>query len=110
MESALLIIHAILAIILIIVVLIQRAEGGALGIGGGSDGMSPRGSADVLTRTTAIIAVFFVISSISLTILSMRSSDRSLDFNDTDTISSSPFKVRKIIVRWAQGQAKDTYR
>ena len=88
MESALLIIHAILAIILIIVVLIQRAEGGALGIGGGSDGMSPRGSADVLTRTTAIIAVFFVISSISLTILSMRSSDRSLDFNDTDTISS----------------------
>ena len=46
MESALLIIHAILAIILIFVVLIQRAEGGALGIGGGSDGMSPRGSAD----------------------------------------------------------------
>ncbi len=88
METALLIIHAILAIILIIVVLIQRAEGGALGIGGGSDGMSPRGSADALTRTTAIIAVFFVISSISLTILSMRSSDRSLDFNDTDTIST----------------------
>ena len=36
MESALLIIHAILAVVLIIVVLIQRAEGGALGIGGGS--------------------------------------------------------------------------
>ena len=49
MESILLVIHAILALLLIVVVLIQRAEGGALGIGGGSDGMSPRGSADVLT-------------------------------------------------------------
>jgi len=54
METTLLIIHAILAVVLIIVVLVQRAEGGALGIGGGSDGMSPRGSADILTRTTAI--------------------------------------------------------
>ena len=84
MENALLIIHAILALILIIVVLIQRAEGGALGIGGGSDGMSPRGSADVLTRTTTIIAVLFVITSISLTVLSLRSSDRTLNFDDSE--------------------------
>jgi len=82
MESALLIIHAILAVVLIIVVLVQRAEGGALGIGGGSDGMSPRGSADVLTRTTAIIALLFVITSISLTVLSLRSSERSLSFDE----------------------------
>ena len=84
MENALLIIHALLALILIIVVLIQRAEGGALGIGGGSDGMSPRGSADVLTRTTTIIAVLFVITSISLTVLSLRSSDRTLNFDDSE--------------------------
>ena len=84
MESALLIIHGLLALLLIIVVLIQRAEGGALGIGGGSDGMSPRGSADVLTRTTAIIAILFVITSISLTILSLRTSDRSLEFDIID--------------------------
>ena len=84
MESALLIIHALLALILIIVVLIQRAEGGALGIGGGSDGMSPRGSADVLTRTTTIIAVLFVITSISLTVLSLKSSDRTLNFDDSE--------------------------
>ena len=84
MESALLIIHAILAVVLIIVVLIQRAEGGALGIGGGSDGMSPRGSADVLTRTTSIIALLFVITSISLTVLSLRSSERSLSFDELD--------------------------
>jgi preprotein translocase subunit SecG len=84
MESALLIIHALLALILIIVVLIQRAEGGALGIGGGNDGMSPRGSADVLTRTTTIIAVLFVITSISLTVLSLKSSDRTLNFDDSE--------------------------
>ena len=88
MESALLIIHAILAFVLIIVVLVQRAEGGALGIGGGSDGMSPRGSADILTRTTAIIAVLFVITSISLTVVSLGSSDRSLNFEDLDTRDS----------------------
>ena len=87
MESALLIIHAILAVVLIIVVLIQRAEGGALGIGGGSDGMSPRGSADVLTRTTAIIALLFVITSISLTVLSLRSSERSLSFDELNDAS-----------------------
>ncbi len=84
MESILLVIHAILALLLIVVVLIQRAEGGALGIGGGSDGMPPRGSADVLTRTTSIIAVLFVITSLSLTILSMRSNERSLNFDSLD--------------------------
>ena len=88
METSLLIIHAILAVILIIVVLIQRAEGGALGIGGGSDGMSPRGSADILTRTTSIIAVLFVITSISLTILSLKSNERSLSFDEVEDSSA----------------------
>ena len=88
MESILLVIHAILALLLIVVVLIQRAEGGALGIGGGSDGMSPRGSADVLTRTTSITAVLFVITSLSLTILSMRSNERSLNFESLDENST----------------------
>ena len=84
METVLLIIHALLALLLIIIVLIQRAEGGALGIGGGADGMSPRGAADALTRTTAIIATLFIITSISLTILSLRSNDRTLSFDDED--------------------------
>ena len=56
-----------------------------LELGGGSDGMSPRGSADILTRTTAIVAVLFVITSISLTVLSLKSSDRTLNFEDTGT-------------------------
>ena len=82
METILLVIHALLALLLIIIVLIQRAEGGALGIGGGSDGMSPRGAADALTRTTAIIATLFIITSISLAIISLRSNDRSFSFDD----------------------------
>ena len=82
METILLVIHALLALLLIIIVLIQRAEGGALGIGGGADGMTPRGAADALTRTTAIIATLFIITSISLTIISLRSNDRSLSFED----------------------------
>ena len=82
METILLVVHALLALLLIIIVLIQRAEGGALGIGGGADGMTPRGAADALTRTTAIIATLFIITSISLTIISLRSNDRSLSFDD----------------------------
>ena len=82
METIFLVIHALLALLLIIIVLIQRAEGGALGIGGGADGMSPRGASDALTRTTAIIATLFIITSISLTIISLRSNDRSLSFDD----------------------------
>tara|TARA_B100001778_G_C18379468_1_gene534586 strand:- start:82 stop:387 length:306 start_codon:yes stop_codon:yes gene_type:complete len=85
METILLVIHSLLALLLIVIVLIQRAEGGALGIGGGSDGMSPRGAADALTRTTAIVATLFIITSISLTIISLRSNDRSLSFDEETT-------------------------
>ena len=82
MENLILIINIILAVLLVVIVLLQKSEGGALGIGGGSDGMNPRGAADALTRTTAIIATLFIITSISLTILSLRSNDRTLSFDD----------------------------
>jgi preprotein translocase subunit SecG len=64
------------------VILIQRAEGGALGIGGGSDGMTPRGAGDILTRITAIIATMFIITSITLAIISMQSSEKTINFDD----------------------------
>jgi preprotein translocase subunit SecG len=82
MENIVLLIHIILAVILIIVILIQRAEGGALGIGGGNDGMSPRGTGDILTRITAIIATMFIITSITLAIISMQSSEKTINFDD----------------------------
>ena len=82
MENIVLLIHIILAVIFIIVILIQRAEGGALGIGGGSDGMTPRGTGDVLTRITAIVATMFIITSITLAIISMQSSEKTINFDD----------------------------
>ena len=84
MENILLVINIILAILLVIIVLLQKSEGGALGIGGGSDGMSPRGSADLLTRSTALIASLFIITSIALTIVSIRSSDNISIMDDED--------------------------
>ncbi len=71
MTTLLLTIHLMLALALIGVVLLQRSEGGALGIGGGGGGgfMSGRGTANLLTRTTAVLAALFMLNSIVLTIL-----------------------------------------
>jgi preprotein translocase subunit SecG len=75
MEQVILVIHLIVAIALIGVVLLQRSEGGALGIGSGGGGnlFSSRGVGNALTRTTAYLAVAFFITSISLTVLATRS-------------------------------------
>jgi preprotein translocase subunit SecG len=74
MTTIVLVIHLLLAIALIGVVLLQRSEGGALGIGSGGAGslFTSRGAANVLTRTTAILAVAFFITSIALTIIARR--------------------------------------
>lgn len=77
MENILLVIHLLLAIALVAVVLMQRSEGGALGMGGGGGGggsggpgmFSARGAANALTRTTAILAAAFMASSLGLAIL-----------------------------------------
>src|SRR5262245_45977913 len=76
MSAVLLVIHLLIAIALIVAVLLQRSEGGALGIGGGGAGalFSSRGTANVLTRSTAVLAVAFFITSISLTILARQGS------------------------------------
>ena len=72
MSAVLLMIHLFLAFSLVIVVLLQRSEGGALGIGGGTMGglMTTRGSANLLTRATGVIAACFIITSLTLAILS----------------------------------------
>src|SRR5262245_53060356 len=76
MQAVLLVIHLLVAVALIVTVLLQRSEGGALGIGGGGAGalFSSRGTANVLTRSTAILAAAFFITSISLTILARQGS------------------------------------
>lgn len=68
MENIILTIHVILAILLIGSVLMQKSEGGALGIGSGSDSlMSSRSAGSFLTKFTSIIALLFVVTSITLT-------------------------------------------
>ena len=71
MENFVLILNIILAILLIGSVLLQKSEGGALGIGVSQDNfISSRSAGSFLTKSTAIIATLFIITSISLTIMS----------------------------------------
>ena len=71
MESILLTINIILAILLVIVILLQRSEGGALGLGVSQDNFtSSRSAGDFLTKFTSILAIFFIITSIALVSIS----------------------------------------
>jgi preprotein translocase subunit SecG len=69
MITVVLIIQLMICAALVAVILLQRSEGGALGIGGGGGFMSGRGAANLLTRTTTILGVAFFTVSILLTIL-----------------------------------------
>jgi preprotein translocase subunit SecG len=83
MQNVLLVIHLLIALALIGTVMMQRSEGGALGIGGGGPGsgnlFSGRGVGNALTRATAILAVCFFATSIALTILATRKGGSVLD-------------------------------
>jgi len=71
MENILLVINVILAFILVLLVLVQKSEGGALGIGISQDNfMFSRSAGDFFTKATSIVATLFIICSLSLTIVS----------------------------------------
>ena len=71
MENIILTLNIILAIILVLIILLQKSEGGALGIGVSQDSfISSRSASNILTKATAIIATLFIITSVSLTIMS----------------------------------------
>jgi preprotein translocase subunit SecG len=75
MTTVVLVIHLMIAAGLVGLVLVQRSEGGALGIGGGGGGfMSGRGAANLLTRMTAILAAAFFATSILLTVMARHGS------------------------------------
>jgi preprotein translocase subunit SecG len=78
MQTVLVIVELMIAVALIIFVLLQRSEGGALGMGGGSNmgGLfSPRGAADTLTRTTAVLAFLFFCTCLGLNLLALHGRD-----------------------------------
>ncbi|AJE48229.1 preprotein translocase subunit SecG [Celeribacter indicus] len=69
MENVILVIHLILALCLIGIVLLQRSEGGGLGMGGGGDVMTGRAAATALGKLTWIFAIGFIATSLTLTVL-----------------------------------------
>lgn len=75
MATILLIIHVLIALALIATVLLQRSEGGGLGIGGSGNMMSGRSSANLMTRTTAVLAGAFFLTSIALTVIARNASN-----------------------------------
>tara|TARA_Y100000782_G_scaffold71634_1_gene77428 strand:- start:450 stop:749 length:300 start_codon:yes stop_codon:yes gene_type:complete len=93
MENIILTLNIILAIILVLIILLQKSEGGALGIGVSQDSfVSSRSAGSFLTKATAIIATLFIITSISLTIMSKEefSSSSVLETIEEEKDSSEP--------------------
>ena len=96
MQPILIVVELLVAVALVVTVLLQRSEGGALGMGGGGSGLgglfSPRGAADTLTRTTAVLAVLFFLTCLALNLLALhgRTEKSILDSPAAPPITSVP--------------------
>jgi preprotein translocase subunit SecG len=84
MQTVVIVIHLMIVAVLIGAVLLQKSEGGGLGMGGGAGFMSSRGTANLLTRTTAVLAVGFFVTSLFLSWLA------SYDRKPTTIIGGQP--------------------
>jgi preprotein translocase subunit SecG len=84
MQTVIIVVHLMIVSVLIGAVLLQKSEGGGLGMGGGAGFMSSRGTANLLTRTTAILAALFFLTSLSLSWLA------SLDRKPTSILNNVP--------------------
>ncbi|TVQ56184.1 MAG: preprotein translocase subunit SecG [Rhodobacteraceae bacterium] len=91
MEQVVLVVHLILALFLIAVVLLQRSEGGALGMGGGGGGMmTSRGAATALSKMTWFLAIAFICTSLGLTVLAARDRGASAVIESTEQPIAPP--------------------
>jgi len=92
MQAVVFAIHLIISLALVGVILLQRSEGGALGIGGGTNSMvSGRGAASLLTRSTAILAGLFFVTSLSLAALAgIKKKNDILDINAPVSAAPAP--------------------
>jgi len=73
MENFILVLNIFLAILLVVIVLLQKSEGGALGVGASQESfISSRSAGNLLTKATAIVATLFIITSILLTIMAQK--------------------------------------
>ena len=93
MENFILVLNIILAILLVLIILLQKSEGGALGLGVSQESyVSSRSAGSFLVKATAVIATLFIITSISLTIISNKgiSTSSVLDKVEEKEDSSEP--------------------
>jgi len=86
MQSVLIVIHLMIVVVLVAVVLLQRTEGGALGIGGTSGFLTGRGQANALTRATTILAGLFFATSLSLTVFARLSQGPEVTFQSVTPV------------------------
>ena len=88
MANVLIVAYLLIVLAMIAVILLQRSEGGALGMGGGTGGglVSARGSANLLSRTTAILAALFMATAITLSIVASIDDDANSILDNAATI------------------------
>jgi preprotein translocase subunit SecG len=87
METVFIVIHLMVIVAMVAMVLLQRSEGGALGIGGGGGFMASRGQGNVLTRSTAILAAVFFGTSIVLSILAQMNAPPSAILDEVPAVA-----------------------
>ena len=81
MENIILVLNIVLAVLLVAIILLQKSEGGALGLGVSQDNfISSRSAGSFLTKATAILATLFIITSISLTVVSKEKFLKQINF------------------------------
>ncbi len=97
MNNVLLVIHLLVALAMIGVVLLQRSEGGGLGMGGGGGGgggmggfLTGRGTANLLTRATAVLATAFMVTSLTLSLLAGGGSEPSSIIDELPLMAVPP--------------------
>lgn len=90
MQTVVIVIHLMIVATLIGAVLLQKSEGGGLGVGGGAGFMSSRGTANLLTRTTAVLAVGFFVTSLFLSWLASYDRKPSSIIGTTPASQSQP--------------------
>jgi preprotein translocase subunit SecG len=106
----LLIVQTVIATALVAVILMQRSEGGGLGVGGSSSGfMTARGAADFLTRSTAVLATIFIILAIALSaIAGVSRKPQTLDTSLVNQTTNAPATAPVVPVPQQQAPANQT--
>ena len=116
MQQVLIVIHLLIVIALVGVVLLQRSEGGGLGMGGGGSGggvsgfMTGRGQANALTRATAILAGLFFLTSITLSVLASQGRGQKSLIDGATTLPVSGAPATPAIPAPGQGNVLDQLR